>query len=235
MENVELHFFHGFLGQPSDWSGVVECVGRKAVCHNLSEDIIRLGDEISFSAWTRLKQAELSTIKARKILIGYSLGGRLAMHLDPDSYDQLILLGAHPGLLEGHEVRLAQDLSWIEKFHSMTTPHWLAAWNAQPVFANYVVPMNRVYKSGEIENQLKALDHFSLGRQEEKWHKLSSLKAKVHWGCGENDKKFLKMQDQLSRCLGQDYVFTIPGAGHRVMFDNPQAVAEKIKEVATSV
>ncbi|MBM3183996.1 MAG: alpha/beta fold hydrolase, partial [Chlamydiae bacterium] len=105
-----LVFLHGFLGKSEDWEGVIShlthcpCIGVDLPGHGLS----------SFH-----ETFDFSPPAPRFHLIGYSMGGRLAMQYAlrfAERIDRLLLIGAHPGLKTEKEKkeRLQSDAKWAD-------------------------------------------------------------------------------------------------------------------------
>lgn len=239
MAKLKFHFFHGFLGSPADWDGVAHSLYRAGiddvVCHDLVKDFLQLNkEENSFVSWAEQKSAELRQSPDPKILVGYSLGGRLLMHLPPEDFHHMILLGAHPGLSMGErDKRKASDEIWLQKLENLSWQDWLAQWNAQDVFAeDRVRPARDSIEVGTVGSMLW---RWSLGRQDPRDEHLQWEAEQVHWGCGSRDKKFLGLIPRMSSILSEQNIFTIENAGHGVLFDQPEALANKIMRIVANV
>ena len=99
-----LVFIHGFLGRPADWHRVVEQLSERYQCLLLTvpdrdEQGQPLGD------WQGLLRAcehhWTALLPHRFTLIGYSLGGRIALALSQTwltRLEALVLESVHPGL-----------------------------------------------------------------------------------------------------------------------------------------
>lgn len=237
MEKIDVACFHGFLGNPSDWEGVRECLISDVnfSAASLLSDLKNITGDLGFTSWAKYKNEYISKNQRKKILVGYSLGGRILMHLDLSSVDGVILIGSHPGLCEGRDVRLAQDQKWIAKADKISQEQWLQQWNGQPVFNKDQVRPSRSFLDDEFRAWLKIMDHFSLGRQKPIYSRLREYKDKIFWICGEEDSKFMALKERMEEELGASHIFTIPQAGHGVIFDNPQAVAEIVDQVVSYV
>lgn len=235
MEKIELHFFHGFLGAPADWNRVQEFVPQKEkyiiVNHSLSEDFCAMSKEPSFNSWAALKNKQISESPNKKIIVGYSLGGRLALHLDSDLYDAVLLFAAHPGMNTGKEKRIESDFIWVEKSKKLSVPEWLKQWNSQDVFKNDRVRPERVMTQGQLGLHMDMLLTWSLARQSMLDEKIKKNSEKVYWACGEEDKKFLNLKDRVSDILPKDHIMIIEEAGHGILFDQPEAAAKVIDKV----
>ena len=75
--SLEVHFFHGFLGLPSDWLAVSELLSNslsyQPVFHNLWEDMNHL-PSIQFKTWAKFKAENLGLSENRRIAVGYLSG-----------------------------------------------------------------------------------------------------------------------------------------------------------------
>ncbi len=225
-----IHFFHGFLGEPKDWEDVVRGLDLQAEihCHSLLSDF----KGQTFSQWAQAKKKEYDLLGGRHFFVGYSLGGRLLMHLDLEPSNKVLLIGSHPGLIEGHEKRLLSDQSWIEKSHQISKEDWLEQWNGQEVFQKDQIRPKRSFSNESFLTWMKILSQWSLAKQERRDAWLKEHASQVYWCCGENDKKFEELKKKrLQPILPQDHLFSLPGAGHGVIFDAPGGVARLINKV----
>lgn len=232
MGQLELHFFHGFLGVPSDWRAVIECLPENwsVSSHNILQDSHNLKKDF-FSEWARMKEFELSQNVSKKILIGYSLGGRLLYHLQHEVYEKLILVASHPGLLRERSVRLSSDEEWVQKMKELSWADWLKAWNSQDVFSNDRLRPERLQDEKRCDQWAQVLKEWSLAKQVVMDSKIKNHRHKIFWGYGSEDIKFKKLRSRLSQSLEESHLFEIEGAGHGVLFDQPKALAQKIMEI----
>jgi pimeloyl-ACP methyl ester carboxylesterase len=225
-----IHFFHGFLGEPKDWKDVIAALDLKAEIHNHS-----LLDDFkgqTFSQWAQMKKKQRDSLGGRHFFVGYSLGGRLLMHLDLESSDKVLLIGSHPGLIKGHENRLSSDQGWIERSQELSPQAWLKQWNDQEVFQKDRRRPVRNFDRESFLTWMKILSQWSLSKQEcrDSWFKQNS--SQVYWCCGENDKKFEELKKmRLQPILPSTHLFSLPGAGHGVIFDSPGELARVINKV----
>src|SRR5688500_7213032 len=97
---------HGFLGHPRDWDEFRKAL--KELSPQTDFQTIELpfksGGRIpkSMGSWAKkFNQAQKSNHVERNILLGYSLGGRLALQAaidKPGLWDEVVLVSSHPGL-----------------------------------------------------------------------------------------------------------------------------------------
>lgn len=200
-------FLHGFLGNSSDW---------KEVCthlpdwHCIGVDLPGHGD----SAFTEDFLEKFPTFEEKFHLVGYSMGGRLAIQLAarfPERIATLTLCSTHPGLFgeEEKKQRLENDQKWADKLKSLPIDAFLQQWYDQPVF-NGFRPQRRLQ---DREQLAQSLMHYSLGR-------LPKVETNASVMVGEFDEKFQKFWKSFK---------IVPKAGHAVHLENPKAVAEILR------
>lgn len=155
---MKIYALHGFLGRPADWQSVLP----EAVHVDLFKPPIK-----SFEVWA----AEFnSQVEPGSLLVGYSLGGRLALHAlaqNPALWKGGVIVSANPGLdVEEREARLKHDLSWAKKFLNDPWEKLMAEWNSQPVFAGRPPVFERREEEFDRGVLAMVLEKWSLGRQE---------------------------------------------------------------------
>lgn len=165
-------------------------------------------------AWAEAFNNEVIAYGAKKNrIIGYSMGGRLllhAVHQNPKLWSEAFAISTHPGLSSGHEERLKTDEAWAKRFEEDEWYSLMADWMAQPVFKGSRAPL-RIPSDFDRKELAFQLKNYSLARQK------IALPDKVEWIVGERD---LKLRDLVSHAR------VVPEAGHRVLFDNPEALRQ---------
>jgi len=89
----------------------------------MAEDWDVFGEIQGVDLWSFLKEGEMSLDEAgQKVaemasdgdtLVGYSMGGRIALHaLGKRQWKKVIIVSAHPGLESAHQERLKNDECW---------------------------------------------------------------------------------------------------------------------------
>ena len=237
MMHCGLKGLHGFLGQASDWHSVpLEC---EAV--DLWKDLAAIPKGAPFRVWAQLFNERMrreTTSGEKPVLMGYSMGGRLAMSAvlsDPSVYRALILVSANPGIKEGRVGRTASDEKWAERFTSGKWSEVLHDWNAQAVLkSTHGDQLPRAEDSFQRPLLARALREWSLAEQPDFRGALTDLRLPVLYVTGREDSKFTGlMQDQK---LGEGHeVATIANAGHRVPWDQPEIFAKTVREFLAKV
>lgn len=241
-EKPVLVFLHGLLGSGDDWQTVLSELGDfpfptltiDLPGHGLSAlqsctDFRHCCDQISDTILTHLPP------QRPIVLVGYSLGARIAMVGFAKSYfaslniQQLIVEGGNFGLQTEIErkQRFESDRAWAKRFDAEPIEHVLSDWYQQPVFSslNYEQRQTMIAKrSANLGSAVAAmLLATSLGKQD---YLLDALKAsgiQTHYICGEKDKKFSQLAKQSGLSFSQ-----IANAGHNVHVEQPAAFARTI-------
>ncbi len=215
---IPLVFIHGFLGRSEDF--------RRIIAH-LPGRLCYGADLFSPPAPDAISARDLGPCR----LVGYSMGGRLAMRWAlnyPSRVHSLVLLSAHYGLLDREEKkrRLAHDLIWAGKLLSQPFDEFLKEWYDQPIFASLQrkklllqeILMTRT--SDDLLLLAKALLRHSLARGHCHRERLQTFPHPLLICYGTDDLKFKMLYDSWPQARA------IPDAGHVLHFEQPEAIAE---------
>lgn len=254
MERVNIFFLHGFLGQPQDWKKVQESLPSHDRLRIFTPDYFRegwLSPETPLDKWGALfnRWVELQGFSAdRNVLVGYSLGGRLSLHAleqKPALWYKSFLISTNPGFddqLTGFEPssemrrqRWLQDSYWAEEFEKAPWDMLLRNWNAQAVFGGGMEEPIREEKLYSRELLGLALTQWSLAQQKNMRPVIASMQNKISWLVGERDEKFVDLALQLKENIPGLKLDVIPDASHRILFDKPKELSEKIKALLLQV
>jgi 2-succinyl-6-hydroxy-2,4-cyclohexadiene-1-carboxylate synthase len=213
-----LIFLHGFLGVKEDWKEVISHLKDHFCCYALD-----LPGHGASPYEEHFLESIFMTIQSLKLppapIVGYSMGGRLALFLKEyftKQFKELILLGAHPGLSNEEEKRLRwrRDLNWSVILETQPFDTFLSDWYSQPLF-----------KSRSLQNphnMASILRNFSLSLQPP----LTKFHPKTLFLYGDEDVTFSNLyQNHLPKNVS---VKKITG-GHILLLENPEAVAQTIK------
>ncbi|WP_199636216.1 2-succinyl-6-hydroxy-2,4-cyclohexadiene-1-carboxylate synthase [Serratia sp. PAMC26656] len=225
-----LIWLHGLLGNNNEWRVIA------AHCPewpSLAIDLPGHGDSVAVACrgFDDISAQISATLQMHNIerywLVGYSLGGRIAMyhacHGQTDGLLGVIVEGGNPGLdseeLRSH--RRAQDAAWAERFRHQPIAEVLADWYQQPVFTELSAVHRDALIAARSDNSGPAvadmLQATSLGQQPYLVPQLQQLTVPLMVLCGENDPKF----QRLARDAGLP-LRTVPQAGHNAHLANPQ-------------
>jgi len=121
---------HGFAGDPASWDDVAIDADRIALPGHLG------GGPLA-PTWAANLEAIAARIGRCDVVVGYSLGARVALGLVVGGHvPRAILISANPGIPD-HErpARRASDAAWAERARTQGIAAFIDAWQAQPLFA----------------------------------------------------------------------------------------------------
>lgn len=235
-----LVWLHGLLGSRHDWDNC------RQYLHQWSHLIIDLpghGDSVNcpITGFDSLCQQITQLLKHyainHYILIGYSLGGRIAMYYSCFASHKglagLVIEGGNPGLLSlgSRQQRLLHDQRWASDFQQYALEHVLTKWYQQPIFADLSEQekLSLIAQRHENNGQViaKMLDATSLGRQpcltEQLMQYVDNNHLPLCYLCGEYDLKFQQIAKENHFPLR-----TISAAGHNAHRANPKEYAQQL-------
>jgi 2-succinyl-6-hydroxy-2,4-cyclohexadiene-1-carboxylate synthase len=166
--------------------------------------------------------------------VGYSMGGRIALHLallHPEAVTSLVLVGATAGIDDEGEraTRRAADEARADRLLRIGTEAFLEEWLAQPLFAG-LPPEARRGRSSDAAGLASSLRLAGTGTQEPQWDRLGQLAMPVLVVAGERDEKFRALGARLAAASGTNAeLAVVPGAGHAVHLERPEAFVALVR------
>lgn len=234
-----LVFLHGFSGDRREWQPVGEAF---ADANRLYVDLPGHGGSASvrvdgFAAVAEMLKATLLSYNIlNHWLIGYSLGGRIAMYYacrsQPEGLAGVIVEGAHPGLMDINvrQQRLGNDQRWAQRFATQPLADVFHDWYQQPVFSSLtavqrdaLVTLRQANDGGALAAMLLAT---SLAVQDDLRPALRRCLTPFWYLCGERDHKFRAIAEELSLPSR-----IIRDAGHNAHRENPAGVVACLAQI----
>jgi 2-succinyl-6-hydroxy-2,4-cyclohexadiene-1-carboxylate synthase len=247
-------FLHGFMGNRFEFKQAITILSKHFYCvaidllgHGQTTAINQRADQddsytIQSSANFVIKFLDLLRID-RCFLVGYSMGGRLALYLTihfPQYFYRVVLESASAGLSSAaaRSDRLAKDLQMATKLETGDFRLFLENWYQQPIFANLRSHPNFMQMLEQRLNNspaqlAKSLRNLSTGMQPSLWEKLSGNEIPLLLLAGELDLKFVLINRQMLQLCRNAQLEVIPICGHNIHFENPDLFIEKIKNFFT--
>ena len=190
----------------------------------------------SFDDWTEdfCGRVEVQANGEKSILLGYSLGGRLALHAclsRPELWKSTIVVGADPGLESEEEkkLQLDKDRNWAERLKREPLEKLVDEWDAQPVFCGIENQAPRNLGEMDPDKLSQHLETFSKGNQQNLAPKLAELtRPPILFLSGVKDKKYQKIGEELARSCPLVESRIIHDAGHRVPWENPNQFVQTL-------
>ena len=190
----------------------------------------------SFGDWREqfYEKVEEQTKGEPSLLLGYSMGGRLAMNAcvhRPSLWSGVIAVGADPGLIsdDARANQLQKDLEWARRFRSEDIQELLVEWDELPVFCGRSNCASREISELDSEKISRFFDVFSKARQGNMLPMLRKLKTPpLLYISGCDDLKYTKIgQDLAAHCMQVRHQI-IPNAGHRVPWESQDAFISEV-------
>lgn len=238
-----LVLLHGFTGSPASfaplleaWPAHPEVFAPLLAGHGPNPDLSSRSFDEEVERLARL----VERTPAPRRLVGYSLGGRLALALlarHGDLFTDVSVIGAHPGLETDAEraERRAGDRLWQERLEQDGLHAFNAAWGEQPLFARPegAEPERDARTRAQADVRAahtsaglgQALAAFGLAEMPAFWSSLPAVGAKLTVIVGEADAKFRGLAARIAEVAPRARVLIVPGSGHNPLIDAPGALA----------
>ncbi|XNM88441.1 2-succinyl-6-hydroxy-2,4-cyclohexadiene-1-carboxylate synthase [Escherichia coli] len=237
-----LVFLHGFSGDCHEWQEVGEAFADYS---RLYVNLPGHGGSaaISVDGFDDVTDLLRKTLVSYNILdfwlVGYSLGGRVAMMAACQGLAGLcgvIVEGGHPGLqnAEQRAERQRSDRQWVQRFLTEPLTAVFADWYQQPVFASLNDDQRRELVA------LRSNDNGARIAPAPCWRRLLSPSSLIYvltlaptfafyYLCGERDSKFRALAAELAADC-----HVIPRAGHNAHRENPAGVIASLAQICVS-
>lgn len=225
---MQIYALHGFLGHPSDWSNLdipVIPVDIHTICP----------PESNLWEWAKHFNDSILIGNRPRILMGYSLGGRLACHAilqNPKLWTGAIIISAHLGLKSQKDKsqRIQHDESWIKRFEGEPWDSVMSAWNSQEVFRRSQYSFERKEQEITRSQITHALRFWSLGNQDDLTSSIAEADLPILWVAGKNDLAYASSADSLSLSHPKSQIWLAPDAGHRVPWECPELFQGQLRQ-----
>lgn len=231
-----LLLLHGFTGSGLNWQ---DFAGKLAGWRVIAPDLPGHGETAPPTGPMPAVARDLVALLDRlgvdqAVVLGYSMGGRLALHLAleaPERVRALVLVGATPGLAdaEARRRRVSEDAERARRLEA-DYPAFVADWENLPLFATQRAlaaetreRIDAIRRSHDPAALAAALRFLGTGSQDPLHERLSSLTMPILWVVGEYDAKFRAIADAVRPLLPQAQFTVLPYAGHAAHLERPSA------------
>ncbi len=163
--------------------------------------------------------------------LGYSMGGRFALHValrHPDTVRRLVVVSATGGLDDPAEraARRQADAALAAKAEAVGVEPFVRWWLARPLFAT-LPPSAAAIDSrldGTAAGLAASLRLAGTGSQQPLWSQLHQLNMPVLVVAGQLDESYVAQGRRLANSIGANAGFAVvPGAGHACHLEQPEA------------
>ncbi len=236
-------FVHGFMGDAHDWQPIRAQMAAQHDC--IFVDLPGHGESAlgpGNGPWDVRAMAKsvvglLDELELERVdLVGYSMGGRIALHLaldDPERVRRLVLESASPGIEDAAERAARAQLDTERARRMRDDPAgFIDDWYALPLFASFrdhpdfhdIVARR---KQGRPDDLARVIEEMSPGRQPSLWTRLAELQMPCLMLAGQRDPKYVTIVERAAAlCLASRII--APSAGHNVHLEQPHWFAKQV-------
>ncbi|MCY4062559.1 MAG: 2-succinyl-6-hydroxy-2,4-cyclohexadiene-1-carboxylate synthase [Chloroflexi bacterium] len=240
-----LVLLHGFSGDASTWRAVIERLADCSQCFAI--DLLGHGesDAPADAARYRMDSVAADIIDlldmlalTKSNLLGYSMGGRLALFLalqSPQRFGALMLESASPGLADdgARADRRRRDCDLADRIEANAIASFVDYWEGLPIWASQSEGQIRAQRNQRLTNRPQGLANclrgMGTGAQPNLWGELPNLRAPTCLIVGERDAKFRRTNQLMAAAMPQASLSIIPTAGHNTHLENPGAFCQAIR------
>ncbi len=230
MEAPTVTFVPGFMQRGESWLPVAEGLAgsyRTA--------------PVEFATWSFDERIDelLDATPAGGAVVGYSMGGRLALHAalrEPARFGALVLIGVTAGIEDPSERadRRASDESLAEWMERRSIEEVVARWEEQPVFATQSTELRERQRAGRLshdpEDLARLLRSAGQGVSPPVWDRLVELRCPVLLTAGEQDRRYATAARRMAERLPDARVKLVPDAGHAPQLEAPAEFIALLRE-----
>lgn len=235
-----LVMLHGFTGSGASWEPFLDALS--AQFRVILPDIIGHGHTDSPAAPDRyqIEQAAddiAALVQEPFYLLGYSMGGRLALTL-ADRYPQqvraLILESATAGFRSAEEraERRASDEALAARIEQHGLAWFVDYWGQLPLWAHQSAEMRERLHATRMHNNLiglaNSLRGMGTGAMPALWDRLPQMTMPALLLVGELDTKFTGINREMAQLLPRSELRIVARAGHAIHVEQPEIWLENV-------
>ena len=243
-----LLFLHGFTGCTDFWDEIVtelkpdfRCICVDLPGHGRTEIPVSPGNcrMETVSEWLGMMMDQIGVDRFH--IWGYSMGGRLALHLAlrfPERVQRLVLESASPGIADPEDCRqrAAEDAELADQIERQGVPWFVDEWMKRPLFASQQdLPAEKQARARELRLRntstglASSLRGMGTGVQEPLHENLSQLQPPAMILAGEYDDKFRAIGLDMAGLIPQALYCLIPRAGHAPFWEQPESCVRAVR------
>jgi 2-succinyl-6-hydroxy-2,4-cyclohexadiene-1-carboxylate synthase len=231
-------FLHGFTHTGRSWRPVITALGERYT--SVADDIRGHGDaseRVPVSLEAVIGDVRTAAGPEPFTLVGYSMGGRIALHVAlaaGERVERLVLIGASPGIADDgeREARVRADEELAAKIERSSIEEFARRWAQTPVLAGLPAAALHAAHADRLRSTpaglARALRGLGTGALPSLWERLGELSIPVTVMVGERDSKFQGIAAEMTTGMPAAELLVVPGVGHAVHLEAPEAVAEQL-------
>jgi len=253
---LHLVALHGFVGSGADFDALQDGYGASSgpPLDWTTPDLPGHGGNLppyaaayTVPAMAGSVAAHLRSLTDPAVLLGYSMGGRVALRvaLDwPGLLAGLVLIGAHPGIDDELQraARAAEDTARAARIREIGAPAFCEEWSRVPLIATQrraPEPFRSAMAARRATNDTLGLalaaEVGGTGSMEPMGPRLGDLAIPTLLMVGAHDSKYRALLPDMLAALPRSEPATIADAGHAAHLERPAAAAQRLARFLRSV
>lgn len=223
-------FLHGFTQTGRSWYPVIDIMKTPIYAQLLDAP----GHGNTTFADRDLQQigADIVDTMSTGVLVGYSMGARMALHAaltGSPKITALCLISGTPGIdtQKERDDRIQQDNDLATRIEQIGTPAFLAEWLSLPLFSGLTDKTNQL--NDRLRNTATGLAASlrlaGTGTQLPLWDALSSVTIPVLIIAGEKDPKFVAIAQKMAELIPRCELHVMKDVGHTAHLEDPSQFA----------
>jgi 2-succinyl-6-hydroxy-2,4-cyclohexadiene-1-carboxylate synthase len=233
-------FVHGFTQTGVSWMPLIHTLTTELSCtlidapgHGTSPNGVRTLVECG---------NDIGETMPTGILVGYSMGARIALHTaiqHPEKVTQLVLISGTAGISDATErqTRKDNDIELAQRIEDIGVESFIDEWLALPMFKGLSSQnsQRRERLTNSATGLADSLRNAGTGTQEPLWDQLSQIQIPVLLVTGALDHKFSLLAQQMHEKISDSTHIVIDDAGHTVHLEQAEQCEKHIRQWLYSV
>ena len=241
-EGTPVTLLHGFTQSGRSWHEVISKMPRgwQWILPDLrghGDTRVRPGAAHTMDACTADLEMLWDHIGVQRThLAGYSMGGRLALHVAaarPDRVLSLLTIGAHAGLDEdAREGRRRGDEAMAQRIESDGLEAFVNYWTSLPLFGglerrgpSFVAQVRAERMNNRVAGLAESLRGMGAGAMRPVWNELARVNCPCTFVAGQLDHGYVASARRLAESVPNGRVVVVQRSGHTVHQERPDAFA----------
>ena len=239
---------HGFTGSAKSWGAFGQLLAERFT--TVAMDIAGHGetdspDELDHYRMDQVAHDLISAARLagfeRAIWLGYSMGGRTALHVadaHPEAVERLVVIGGSPGLATETEraSRIAADEELADRIERDGVPAFVDYWENLAMFATQrrlPASIQAEVRRGRLACNAKGLANslrgMGTGAQAPLFDRLADFEFPVLLMSGAEDVKFKAIAKEMDAAMPDADLEIVPRSGHAAQLEQPEHCARLVR------
>ncbi len=246
-KKIPVLFLHGFTGSSEDWEFIFDFTPQNYLPFAI--DLIGHGktdspNDPQFYTCTSIVNQINSILNFfnfdKIILVGYSMGGRIALSYSLKNIDKilaLVLESTTAGIesIEEKKKRVEQDFLLSEFIINEGVEKFIEYWFNTPLFSELkqLENFNQIIEKRKLNNPIglaNTLKSFSTGLMNSYWDKLNLINFPVLLITGGKDEKYTSQNFLMNNLIPNSRHKIIPNANHNTHLEKPELFTNFVLE-----